>query len=123
MTTYTTTVTAMYTVNMPNPDYVVNILFKVTGVDGEHTAYIDGNIQFAQEANESGFIPYAQLTPEIILGWINSATDNQVNYYANIDGQIASMITPPVSPANTELPWVTAENVRIAEFNATTFTI
>ena len=104
-TTYTTTITNMYTVSTPDPDYVVNVLFTVEGTDGTHTASIDGNIQFAQEASENGFTPYADLTEEIVLGWINEATDNQANYYANIDGQIASMITPPASPQNTPLPW------------------
>jgi len=106
-TTYTTTINSMFTVNTPDPDYVVNVLFTVSGTDGTHTASIDGNIQFAQEAKESGFIPYAQLTQAEVLEWINEATDNQANYYANIDGQIASMITPPVSPQNTPLPWAT----------------
>jgi len=107
---YTTTVTGMVTVNDPNPNYVVNVLFTVSGTDGEHTASIDGNIQFSQENEQTTFIPYADLTQEIVLKWINQATDNLVNYYANIDGQIASMITPPVTPQNTELPWVTSLN-------------
>jgi hypothetical protein len=94
----------MYTV--PNPTgYVVNVLFTVSGTDGVHTASIDGNIQFTPEQTENDFIPYANLTQEIVLGWINSATDNQVNYHANIDGQIQSQISPPVSPSNTPLPW------------------
>ena len=101
---YTTTITSMYTVNTPNPDYVVNVLFTVSGTDGTHTASIDGNIQFTSE-QESTFIPYADLTETIVLGWINEATNNQANYYANIDGQIASMVNPPVSPSNTPLPW------------------
>jgi hypothetical protein len=105
MTQYSTVVTAMYTVNQPDPDYVVNVMFTVTGVDGLNTASIDGNIQFSQEASESGFTPYADLTEEIVIGWINSATDNQANYYANIDGQIASIVNPPVSPVSTALPW------------------
>jgi len=104
MTTYTTTVTNMYTVSTPDPDYVVNVLFTVTGVDGENTASIDGNCQFTSD-QESTFIPYDQLTQEIVLGWINTATDNLTNYYANIDGQIASIVNPPVSPQNTPLPW------------------
>jgi len=108
-TTYTTTITNMYTVSTPDPDYVVNVLFTVSGTDGTHTASIDGNIQFAQEAKETGFIPYANLTEAIVLGWINEATDNQANYYANIDGQIASMINPPVSPSSQALPWTTLE--------------
>ena len=104
MTTYTTTINAMYTVSTPDPDYVVNVLFTVTGTDGENTASIGGNCQFTSD-QESVFIPYDQLTEEIVLGWINAATDNQANYYANIDGQIQSMVNPPVSPQNTALPW------------------
>jgi len=34
MTTFTTTITAMYTLQQPDPDYVVNVLWEVTGVDG-----------------------------------------------------------------------------------------
>ena len=105
--TYTTTIKAMYTLQQPNPNYVVNVLFEVSGTDGTHTATIDGNIQLAVQQNDPGFVPYANLTPTIVLGWINAQTNNQANYYANIDGQIQSMITPPVSPQNTPLPWAT----------------
>ena len=103
-TQYSTTITSMYTLNDPSPDYVVNVLFTVTGTDGTNTASIGGNCQFTSN-QESVFIPYADLTEEIVLNWINEATDNQANYYANIDGQIASIVNPPVSPANTPLPW------------------
>ena len=104
MTNYTTTINSMYTVSTPDPDYVVNVLFTVTGTDGTNTASIDSNCQFTSN-QESVFSPYDQLTEETVLGWINAATDNQANYYANIDGQIASIINPPVSPMNTPLPW------------------
>ena len=104
MTTYTTTITQMYTV--PNPTgYVVNVRFKVIGVDGIYTAEIDGSIQFQPEQNEEGFIPYNELTQAEVIGWINTATNNQENYYANVQGQINSMITPPVSPSSQPLPW------------------
>jgi len=104
MTTYTTTITAMYTV--PNPTgYVVNVLFNVSGTDGTYTANIDGNIQFQPEQGEAGFVPYNELTQAEVIGWINTATNNQENYYANVQGQINSMITPPVSPTSQPLPW------------------
>ena len=104
MTTYTTTITAMYT--LPNPTgYVVNVLFNVSGTDGTYTADIDGNITFQPEQDQPDFVPYDQLTQDEVIGWINSATNNQENYYANVQGQINSMITPPVSPINTPLPW------------------
>jgi hypothetical protein len=46
MTTYTTTITAMYTLQQPDPNYVVNALWRVTGVSGVYTASIDGNTTF-----------------------------------------------------------------------------
>ena len=104
MTNFTTTINQMYTI--PNPTgYVVNVLFTVSGTDGTYTATIDGNINFAPEQDQVDFIPYANLTEEIVMGWINTATNNQENYYANVQGQLESLANPPVSPANTALPW------------------
>jgi len=43
------------------------------------------------------------LTPQIVTGWIPA---NQIaSAQACVQGQIDSMITPPVSPQNTPLPW------------------
>lgn len=104
MNTYKTTINSMYTVNSPEQGFVVNVLFTVSGTDGANTASIDGNINFTDQV-ESDYIPYNQLTQEQVIGWINTATNNQENYYANIDGQIASIVNPPVSPASQALPW------------------
>lgn len=102
MTTFTTTITAMYTMQQPDPNYVVNVLWEVTGVDGEYTASIGGNTQFTSQQGPD-FIPYDQLTPQIVIGWIPA--DALASAQACVQGQIDSMITPPVSPANTALPW------------------
>jgi len=103
MTTFVTTITAMYTLQQPDPDYVVNALWEVTGVDGTYTASIEGNTQFNSADQVGAFIPYADLTEATVIGWIpeNQMTSAQ----ANVQGQIDSIITPPVSPANTPLPW------------------
>jgi len=104
MTTFTTTVTAMYTIQQPSPDYVVNALWEVTGVDGTYTASIGGNTQFNSADQEGAFIPYDQLTEATVIGWI---PENQIaSAQACVQGQINSMITPPVSPAAQPLPWV-----------------
>lgn len=103
-TTYTTTINSMYTLNSPEQGFVVNVLFTVSGTDGTNTASIDGNIQFTDQV-ESDYVPYDQLTESEVIGWINASTNNQENYYANIDGQIASMVNPPVSPEAQPLPW------------------
>ena len=102
MTTFTTTITNMYTLQTPDPDYVVNALWQITGVDGEYTASIGGNTQFTSQQGPD-FIPYADLTEATVIGWIpeSQITSSQ----ACVQGQINSMITPPVSPENTPLPW------------------
>ena len=102
MTTFTTTVTAMYTLQTPDPDYVVNALWQVTGVDGEYTASIGGNTQFTSQQGPD-FIPYADLTEATVIGWIPESQITSAQ--ACVQGQIDSMITPPISPANTPLPW------------------
>ena len=105
MTTFTTTITAMYTLQQPDPNYVVNALWQVTGVDGSYTASIGGNTQFdSQQATP--FIPYDQLTEAVVIGWIPESAITSAQ--ACVQGQIDSMITPPVSPAAQPLPWAAA---------------
>ena len=101
MTTFTTTINAMYTLDTPEPGFVVNVLWTVTGVDGQHTASIDGNSQFTVQ--EGTFTPYDQLTPQIVTGWI--PPEQIASAQACVQGQIDSLISPPVSPQNTPLPW------------------
>ena len=106
MTTFTTTITRMYTMQQPDPNYVVNALWTVTGVDGEYTASIDGNTQFSSD-QANPFIPYDQLTEATVIGWIPE--QDIANAQACVQGQIDSMINPPVSPQNTPLPWAPAQ--------------
>lgn len=105
-TNFTWTVDAMYTLQTPDPNYVVNAIWTLTGVDGEFTASIGGNTVF--DSNQSStFIPYNELTQDIVIGWVQANLGEQgiANYEANVNGQIASMQNPPVSPENTPLPW------------------
>jgi hypothetical protein len=100
---FTTTIDSMYTLDTPDPNYVVNVLWTVTGVHGKHTASIGGNTQFNSADQEGAFIPYESLTQAQVIGWIPA---NQIeSAQACVQGQINSMITPPVSPQNTPLPW------------------
>jgi hypothetical protein len=107
MTTYTWAVTALYTETIGSePDYVVIANYKVVGVDGEYTASLSNIAQFSTES-VSDPIPYADLTNEILVGWIQEelGIDGVANLEACIQGQIDSLINPPVSPENTPLPW------------------
>jgi hypothetical protein len=103
MTIFTTTITSMYTVNTPDPQYVVNVLWEVIGVDGEYTASIGGNTTFDSADQTGSVTPYAELTQAIVIRWIPEQAIASAQ--ACVQGQINSLITPPVSPQNTDLPW------------------
>ena len=107
MTTYTWTVTQMSTLQQPDPNYVVNAYWRLTGVDGQYTAYVESSSQFDSQ-QESNFIPYDQLTNDIVIGWVQNqlGASGISNWEACVQGQINSLINPPVSPQNTPLPWV-----------------
>lgn len=101
MTTFTTTIQSMYTIDKPDPSFVCNVLWRVSGVDGEYTASIDGNTVFTVLGDS--FTPYSELTQTEVLTWI--PPEAIASAQANVQGQIDSQINPPVSPANTPLPW------------------
>jgi hypothetical protein len=106
MTTFTTRITAMYTLQQPDPNYVVNALWEVTGVDGTNTASIGDNTQFSSADQVGPVTPYADLTEAIVIGWIPA--DAIASAQACVQGQLDSMANPPVSPTNTALPWSAA---------------
>lgn len=101
MTTFTTTVNSMYTVDTPEPGFVCNVLWTVTGVDGQYTAEIGGNSQFTVQ--EGTFTPYSSLTQAQVLAWI--PTEQISSAQSCVQGQIDSLQNPPVSPAAQPLPW------------------
>ena len=101
-TTFTTTINSMYTIDTPEPGFVCNVLWTVTGVDGTYTAEIGGNSQFTVQEGPT-FTPYDQLTQAQVLAWIPAEQISSAQ--SCVQGQIDSLISPPVSPQNTPLPW------------------
>jgi hypothetical protein len=107
MTTFTTTVSQMFTLPQEagQTDVVVNVNYLVTGVDGTYTAVIGFSQQFTIQQGEA-FTPYAQLTEAQVVGWADPQTVS--NMQACVQGQLDSAANPPISPTNTPLPWTTA---------------
>lgn len=107
MTTFTWIVKQLLTQTIDGEqDYVVIANYEVTGVDGEYSSSISDSARFST-ANVDNFIPYDQLTNDIVVGWIKSVLgpDTVANYEESIQGQIYAQINPPVTPQNTPLPW------------------
>jgi hypothetical protein len=71
-------------------------------MDGAYTADIGFSQQFTIQQGGS-FTPYADLTEAQVIGWADTQTVS--NMQACVQGQINSMINPPVSPTSQALPW------------------
>jgi hypothetical protein len=89
-------------------DVVTSVLYTVLADDGDgHTATLS-NVQQTPLDPAAPFIPYADLTPEIVIGWVqfNMGPEGVANIEANLSAQIAAQINPPVVPVSLPLPWV-----------------
>jgi hypothetical protein len=90
-------------------NYVVTALYEVVGVETvsgtEYTASLTNSAQF-EVVQGATFIPYADLTNTLVVGWIQSqlGEDGVNNLQASVEGMINSEINPPITPQNTELP-------------------
>tara|TARA_R110002126_G_scaffold79028_2_gene196425 strand:+ start:309 stop:653 length:345 start_codon:yes stop_codon:yes gene_type:complete len=110
MTTFTWAVTALYTETIAGEqDYVVIANYEVVGVDATYSASLSNIARFSTET-VSTFIPYDNLTNDIVIGWIQEGlgVDGVNNLEACIQGQIDSQANPPVSPVSAPLPWAPA---------------
>ena len=127
MTQFNWNITAMSTLPQVEgqTDVVVLAQWICAGDQSGTTAEISGNTQFTLNPDTKDFVPYASITEAEVMQWVfdSLGEDGIANTQANVQGQIDSILTPPVSPSNQELPWITAQNNKVAEFNAKTFTI
>ena len=106
MTTYTWAVTSLYTETIDGEqNYVVIANYDVVGTDGTYSANLTNIARFST-ASVTPFIPYEDLTNNIVVGWIQQelGVDGVSNLEACIQGQIDSQANPPVVPVNTPLP-------------------
>ena len=109
MTTFTWAVTALYTETVNGEeDYVVIANYTVIGTDDTYSAELSNIARFST-ASVTPFIPYPELTEDVVIDWIQQelGPDGVSNLEACIQGQINSQINPPTVPVNTPLPWIT----------------
>ncbi|MFY7884160.1 MAG: hypothetical protein ACOVOV_04870 [Dolichospermum sp.] len=107
MTTYNWTITNLYTKTVEGlQDYVVTAMYNVEGVDVEFSSTVNGSQMFTVKEGQD-FIPYSELTNEIVVEWIKEELGENgiLSITACIDGQIESQKNPPVVPVITPLPW------------------
>jgi hypothetical protein len=106
--TYTWAVTSLKTRNEgANENAVVQTYWKKTGTDeAGHTGEFSGATPFTTANMPAGstFIPLAELTEEIVLGWIKNVVVG--SYEEHVNGMIAKQIAEKATPiTETPMPW------------------
>jgi len=105
--TYTWAVTGMKVTTVgTESDYVVQTYWTKTGTDENgNTGVFNGATPLDPNPDQTDFIPYNQLTQEIVLGWIQPIVVD--DYEAHVDGVIAAQIAAKIDPVVEQpLPWV-----------------
>lgn len=76
---------------------------SATGVSG---AFYGGQSTYANNPDEPGFIPYDQLTQEVVLGWVYESLGDQK---AEIEATLTSKVQKQLNPTTAQgVPWSTA---------------
>ncbi len=82
---------------------VVECGWRATASDGPHSATAYGSCIWSQPESAEGFVPYAELTEDQVLGWVYGSGVDRTATEAALQRQLADLINPPiVQPA---LPW------------------
>lgn len=101
--------------NTVNKDAVVQVLWKITGTDedlvaedNKNQATFTGGTNFTTTnlPEDYNFVPFDQLTKEIVVSWVQNAIDSDPNYKQFIEAQLQEQISRnmrPITPA--PLPW------------------
>ena len=109
--TYTWTATSLigYPILDGETDVVTRASYTVLADDGEgHTADYS-NFAYTPIDPSVPFIPYADLTNEIIIGWVqyNIGADLVASIEGSLAIQVERQVNPPPQPEVLPLPWVT----------------
>lgn len=86
-------------------NYVVQTYWTKTGTDENGNAgTFNGATPFAPDPTQSDFVPFDQLTEEIVLSWIQPVVTG--TYEQHVDGVIAKQIADKIDPVTEQpLPW------------------
>ena len=111
--TYTWTATSLigYPVIDGETDVVTGASYTVLADDGEgHTADYS-NFALTPIDPSLPFIPYADLTNDIVIGWVqyNLGVDAVAAIQESLAIQIERQVNPPKEPEVLPLPWTTPE--------------
>lgn len=104
--TYSWKITGLKTTEVAGEsNFVFQTYWEKTGTDElGNTGTFNGATPFKQDPSQSTFIPFEQLTEEVVIGWIQAVVVG--DYEQHVNGQIAQQIQLKRTPVGTpDLPW------------------
>lgn len=106
MTDYTLKIDQIYTLQQPNENYVAQVKWTLTGTKGGVVRAISSQAKIIADESIT-FVPYANLTEEIIVEWVQSVLGEQriEDYKADLEKKINSALNLDQVPKSTSLPW------------------
>jgi hypothetical protein len=104
MTTFTWTVSQLdcYPQADGQTDVVFTVHWTCSGTDGTYNGSVYSTCNVTYVAG-TPYTPYADLTQDIVLGWIWAGGVDQASAEAAVQQQINNQINPPV--VSPQLPW------------------
>ena len=85
-------------------DVVVEVGWRLTGTEGEHTASAYGSVGFTvPESPGEKFTPFDKLTEQQVLSWVWSSGVDREATEAAVTQQLDALVNPPTIMAT--LPW------------------
>ena len=94
-------------------DLVIGTQWKLIGTNSNGTQGIfnGGTPLDIPDLNQEGFVPYEELTEEIVLGWVKSIVEPNEGYWQHINEQIEKQILTTENVIQqideSNLPWAT----------------
>jgi hypothetical protein len=86
-----------------NDGFVINVAWSCTASQNSASAFYGGTTTYENDPSEPGFIPYDQLTEEIVLGWVFAALgDQKAEIEANLTAKVEKQLNPTTANG---MPW------------------
>jgi hypothetical protein len=83
--------------------FVINVAWACTAQQDSASASHGGTTTYLNNPDEPGFIPYDQLTEEIVLGWVyESLGDQKAEIEAGLTAKVEKQLNPTTANG---LPW------------------
>ena len=84
--------------------YVNKVIFRVNGEDGTYKYRATGSVDLPKPET---LVPYADLTEEIVLGWVKAKLDaDNAGTVANVEAAVENGVNIQKTPTHgTGVPW------------------